>query len=220
MNNLQVFRHTEFGEIGVLEIEGKVYFPASACAKKLGYTNPRKAVSDHCKGVTKRDTLTSGGLQSMSFIPEGDLYRLIVHSRLPAAERFESWVFDEVLPTIRRTGSYVPDILPLITQAVQAAVAQTVQALVPYLQGNGSAGPKPRQRRRYTCLADQLETPLRMELEEMIMNPLISYLEISEHFRDRYGVLISKSSIGRYAQRLFDAADAHQNARCLGRVCE
>ena len=54
----------------------------------------------------KRDTPTSSGIQSMSYINEGDLYRLIMKSKLPSAEKFESWVMDEVLPTIRKTGSY------------------------------------------------------------------------------------------------------------------
>ena len=77
MNELQIFNNPEFGEIRTIEIEGKPYFVASDVAAALGYANPRKAVSDHCKGVTKRDTPTSSGVQSMSYIGEGDLYRLI-----------------------------------------------------------------------------------------------------------------------------------------------
>ena len=100
MNNLQIFKNTEFGEVRTIEENGKVLFCGSDCAKALGYTNSRKALGDHCKGVTKRSTLTAGGKQEMSFISEGDLYRLITHSKLPSAEKFESWVFDEVLPSI------------------------------------------------------------------------------------------------------------------------
>ena len=85
----------------------RVLFCGSDVAKALGYANSRKALIDHCKGVTKRDTLTSGGTQSLSYIPEGDVYRLMTHSKLPSAERFETWVFDEVLPIIRKTGGYV-----------------------------------------------------------------------------------------------------------------
>src|SRR5574344_939225 len=107
MNELQIFNNPEFGEIRTIEIEGKPYFVASDVATALGYANPRKAVSDHCKGVTKRDTPTSSGVQSMSYIGEGDLYRLIVRSKLPNAEKFETWVMDEVLPTIRKTGGYI-----------------------------------------------------------------------------------------------------------------
>ena len=106
MNNLQIFNSEEFGEIRTIEIDGKPYFVGTDVAKALGYSNPRKAILDHCKGVTKRDTPTSSGVQSMSYINEGDLYRLIMKSKLPSAEKFESWVMDEVLPAIRKTGSY------------------------------------------------------------------------------------------------------------------
>lgn len=106
MNELQIFNSGEFGEIRTIEIDGKPYFVGTDVAKALGYSNPRKAILDHCKGVTKRDTPTSSGVQLMSYINEGDLYRLIMKSKLPSAEKFESWVMDEVLPTIRKTGSY------------------------------------------------------------------------------------------------------------------
>lgn len=106
MNELHIFNSEEFGEIRTIEIDGKPYFVATDVATALGYVNPRKAVNDHCKGVTKRDTPTSSGVQSMSYINEGDLYRLIMKSKLPSAEKFESWVMDEVLPTIRKTGGY------------------------------------------------------------------------------------------------------------------
>ena len=106
MNELQIFNSGEFGEIRTAEIDGKPYFVGTDVAKALGYNNPRDAVSRHCKGVVKRDTPTSSGIQSMSYINEGDLYRLIMKSKLPSAEKFESWVMDEVLPTIRKTGSY------------------------------------------------------------------------------------------------------------------
>lgn len=103
---LQIFSNEEFGEVRMTEINGKPYFVATDVATALGYINPRKAVNDHCKGVTKRDTPTSSGVQQMSYINEGDLYRLIMKSKLPSAEKFESWVMDEVLPSIRKTGSY------------------------------------------------------------------------------------------------------------------
>lgn len=106
MNELQIFNSEEFGDIRTAEIDGKPYFVGTDVAKALGYNNPRDAVSRHCKGVVKRDTPTSSGIQSMSYINEGDLYRLIMKSKLPSAEKFESWVMDEVLPTIRKTGSY------------------------------------------------------------------------------------------------------------------
>lgn len=93
--------------IRVVEIEGEPWFVGRDVADALGYTNPAKAMGDHCKGVTKRYPLpTAGGEQEIRILSESDVLRLVVHSRLPAAERFERWVFEEVLPCIRRTGRY------------------------------------------------------------------------------------------------------------------
>lgn len=135
MNDLQVFQNSEFGELAVLEIKGKPYFPATACARMLGYKRPADAISAHCKGSAKHRVLTNGGAQDLKIIPEGDLYRLIVHSKLPAAERFEKWVFDEVLPSIRQTGSYgQPDIAAIVAQTATAVCAEMTRQLVPLLQ--------------------------------------------------------------------------------------
>ena len=107
MNQMEIFKNPEFGSIRVVEENGKYLFCGADAARALGYARPNEAVSKHCKGTLKRRTPTTGGIQEMLFIPEGDLYRLIVHSKLPSAERFEQWVFDEVLPTIRKHGAYL-----------------------------------------------------------------------------------------------------------------
>jgi len=107
MQNQIQFHSAEFGALDILMISDKPYFPATECAKALGYRNPRKAIIDHCKGVTKRDSLSAGGVQERNFIPEGDLYRLIIRSKLPAAVRFEAWVCDVILPSIRKYGAYI-----------------------------------------------------------------------------------------------------------------
>lgn len=107
MESLKIFKSDDFGNIRTIEQDGKVLFCGRDIAAALGYTNPNKALADHCKGVPIRYPLqTPGGIQDVRFITEGDVYRLITHSRLPSAEQFERWVFDEVLPAIRRTGSY------------------------------------------------------------------------------------------------------------------
>jgi len=113
-SNVQVFENSEFGKLEVIEIDGKPYFPATECAKVLGYANTKDAILRHCKGVVKRDLPTNGGVQVVNLIPEGDLYRLIIRSQLPSAERFERWVCDEVLPSIRKHGAYVTP--PLVDQ--------------------------------------------------------------------------------------------------------
>jgi len=111
MNQLQVFNHPMFGELQVMLVNGEVYFPAIEVAKLLGYSNPFDAIAKHCKqkGLAFYEVLTDGGKQRKKFINEGNLYRLIVRSKLPEAEKFESWVFDEVLPSIRKHGAYMTD---------------------------------------------------------------------------------------------------------------
>ena len=107
MNSLQIFNSEEFGEIRTIEIDGKPYFVANDVARALGYKRPADAVTAHCKGSVKHRYLTDGGEQELKVIPEGDIYRLIVRSKLPSAERFEKWVFDEVIPSIRTNGGYI-----------------------------------------------------------------------------------------------------------------
>lgn len=87
--------------------DGEVWFVGSDICDALGYVNPSDAIKQHCKGVAKRYPLsTAGGMQQMRVLSEPDVMRLIVSSTLPAAERFESWIFEDVLPSIRRTGGY------------------------------------------------------------------------------------------------------------------
>lgn len=76
-------------------------------AKALGYSVPKDAISRHCKGALKHRYPTEGGEQELKVIPEGDVYRLIIRSNLPTAEKFEKWVFDEILPSIRSNGGYI-----------------------------------------------------------------------------------------------------------------
>lgn len=126
MQNLMTFSNPDFGEIRTIEENGGVLFCGSDVAKALGYTNPSKAINDHCKGITKRYTPTAGGEQELSFITEGDIYRLAARSKLPGAEKFEIWIFDEVLPSIRKNGGYISgqsELSPaeLLAQALKVA---------------------------------------------------------------------------------------------------
>ena len=115
-NELQVFENNQFGQMRTITENGNTLFCATDVARMLGYSNPHDAIARHCRGVVKREgvstTTNQHGVSTqqtnqMSFIPEGDVYRLITHSKLPTAEKFESWVFDEVLPSIRKTGAYM-----------------------------------------------------------------------------------------------------------------
>lgn len=106
-NELEIFKNDEFGEVRTLLIDDVPYFCANDVAKALGYKRAADAVSAHCKGSVKHRYLTNGGKQEAKFIPEGDVYRLIMKSKLPSAEKFESWVVEEVLPSIRKHGAYM-----------------------------------------------------------------------------------------------------------------
>lgn len=110
MRELQIFSNSEFGQVRTLEHEGKVLFMGADVAKILGYSNTHDALIRHCKedGVVKHEVIDSVGRQQQAkFINEGNLYRLIVSSKLPTAEKFEKWVYDEVLPAIRKHGAYM-----------------------------------------------------------------------------------------------------------------
>ena len=110
MNQMEIFKNPEFGSILVIEENGKYLFCGVDVANALGYKDSAKALKTHCTAdgwafYPLIDTM--GRTQNTRFISEGNLYRLIVHSKLPSAERFERWVFDEVLPTIRKHGAYL-----------------------------------------------------------------------------------------------------------------
>ena len=106
--SLQVFNNEDFGEIRAsITEDGNPIFCARDVAVALGYKNPNDAISKHCKGIAIRYPLaTDGGEQLVRFITEGDMYRLIASSKLESAQRFETWVFDDVLPSIRKHGMY------------------------------------------------------------------------------------------------------------------
>ena len=112
--NVLLFNSKEFGEVRTIVVNDVPYFVASDIAKALGYKNVSRDIQRHCKKVEKMEVYQNGtshktarNAQEMLVVPESDVYRLIMKSTLPSAEKFESWVMEEVLPTIRKTGGYV-----------------------------------------------------------------------------------------------------------------
>lgn len=179
MEGLQVFQSSEFGSVQVIEEDGKVLFGATEVAKALGYTNPHKAIADHCRYLTKREVPHPQNPEKIiriNFIPESDVYRLICSSKLESAQRFEQWVFEEVLPSIRKTGTYFlrPTISPeelalrqgelalgkakfladLIEQFKSCLSNASIESMVAY-SANSVAGyeivPLPRTEKHYTA---------------------------------------------------------------------
>ncbi|WP_420574363.1 Bro-N domain-containing protein [Kordia sp.] len=110
---LQVFKFESkeekmLSEIRTIEIDGEIWFVASDVAKTLGYKRPSEAVRQHCKekGTVKHRVPTDGGDQEVLIVNEPNVYRLIIKSKLPSAEKFEEWLFEEVVPSIRKKGFY------------------------------------------------------------------------------------------------------------------
>jgi len=128
-----------------LMIDDQPWFVGKDVALALGYTNPNKAISDHCDGVTKRYPIADslGRTQEARIISEPDVFRLVMSSHLPEAKRFERWVFEEVLPALRRDGHYgtaqasappseladVPRLLALVT-AIRTETNADMQAML------------------------------------------------------------------------------------------
>ncbi|WP_306542147.1 BRO-N domain-containing protein [Phascolarctobacterium faecium] len=147
MNKLQVFENKTFGKVRVIERNNEPWFVGKDVAEVLGYSNPRKALSDHVKGthkgVTNCDTL--GGKQQLTIIDEAGLYSLVLRSKLPAAEDFQEWVVAEVIPSIRKTGKYIA---PKQQTAIQQ---QRVEAML--------LNAKSRQSKLWLTIAEKTDIP-------------------------------------------------------------
>lgn len=234
----KIFQNQEFGVIEVIIIDGKYYFPATDCARMLGYSNPQKAIRDHCKqdGCTIRsgvsETVNQYGTVTQQqvkkkYIDEGNLYRLITHSKLPSAERFESWVFDEVIPEIRMSGGYSlnvgtksdSELAVIISQAVTTAVSETVnqimKQIVPLLaqhqteqensdeyEENITVIKRTRKKRKQPKVIETLPPNIRLDVDNMIANGE-PYRKIKIYLSD-YGVKLSEQAIGKYTRQYFN----------------
>lgn len=111
MNEIQIFKSPEFGQVRTVEVSGTPYFVGKDVAEALGYSNVRDAIAKHVddedKGVAKCDTL--GGKQNLTVINESGVYALVFGSKLPNAKKFKHWVTSEILPTIRKHGAYMTE---------------------------------------------------------------------------------------------------------------
>ena len=190
---IQIFKNSQFGEVRVTEIDGKTYFVGNDVAKALGYASPKDAISRHCKGATfHRLPDSQGFVQDTKVIPEGDIYRLAAKSELPGAEAFESWIFDEVLPTIRKTGGYMVG-KPLTTaeQLLKSAELMVeydarliaIEQKMETLQGAGQAGLLPAKFNRFDDLAtiNELSKRLCQNGVETGQNRLFQWL-VKNHY--------------------------------------
>ncbi|MFV2946943.1 MULTISPECIES: BRO-N domain-containing protein [Pseudomonas] len=139
----------EAREVRTIVIDDQPWFCAADVCEVLGYANSRQAIQKNCRpeGVSVRDTLTRGGKQALTFIAEGNLYRLIIKSRKEEAERFEAWVCDEVLPAIRKTGRYEDTDNRMATLVGQTIGTDGFHMLGAVVKGKVSSLPAAIQRR-------------------------------------------------------------------------
>ncbi|MDR9827032.1 BRO family protein [Vibrio sp. FNV 38] len=120
-----LFSNTLFGELTVLTLDGEPWFIGKEVATMLGYSDTSKAIRMHCKKVDSWADNSSGQVRATKIIPESDLYRLVMRSKLPAAEKFEDWVVEGVIPSIRKSGSFglpqsYPDALEALASQARA----------------------------------------------------------------------------------------------------
>lgn len=216
---MKVFNHEKFGNVRIIEEDGRMLFCGSDVAKALGYTNPRKAVRDHTEGGTKRSMVslttnqygvTTEQIVETTFITEGDVYRLITHSKLPSAERFERWVFDEVLPGIRRTGGYGQQLnMELVAQIITMTVQATVKELLPLIMQEKRPEP---ERREVQVAVNNRRPPMRGVSQFKIVSGGFAevVIELSrQHKTNReirdylyeQGLEISEMSISRFRRK-------------------
>lgn len=170
-NKIQVFENPEFGEVRTLAINGEPWAAAIDVAKALGYKEPQKAIRTHVdpedKGVSKMDT--PGGNQEVVIINESGLYSLILSSKLPNAKRFKRWVTSEVLPTLRKTGSYSVKPETPTFEPKRTSVGEIASLLLQIRQVQKAQGTSSRKI-AYTakCLCDQFG----IELPEDFVEPV------------------------------------------------
>jgi len=222
--DLKIFQNSEFGELRILIIDGKEYFPATQCAKILGYKNPRDAVIRHCKseGVVKHDgvssTINQRGVASQQiietkYISEGNLYRLIIRSKLPAAEKFEHWVFDEVLPELRKNGSYGNNVNleEIIAKTATAVVSEVMKLIMPVTSSLIESEPKRRAKKYKYTQPSKIETlnpELKAKVDDMIASGDYSCQQIANFIMNNCDMYISQMSVNKYKRKYFVVDDS------------
>lgn len=129
-SELMIFNNDIFGEVRMVEVDGKPYAVANDVARALGYKSPKDAISRHTKGAMNRSLLTEGGQQDVKIIPQGDIIRLIVKCQLEGVDKFESWIFDTVIPSVLNNGGYVANQENLTSEQILANAVLVAQNVI------------------------------------------------------------------------------------------
>lgn len=199
---LKILEHEDFGNVRVIYEDGKYLFCAKDIANALGYKDTTNAIKQHCRWVVKRHLphpQSPGKTIEMVFIPEGDVYRLITHSALPSAERFEKWLFDEVLPSLRKsTGLEAFEVFRMLDKEHQRKAMEKLRDSivapvgVDYIKANTIADKCVSTRYGYEKMLKKGDMPPDMLAErQRVLDDTVSLMTLKE----RYNMNISVSGV-------------------------
>lgn len=197
---LKILEHEDFGNVRVIYEDGKYIFCAKDIANALGYKDTTNAIKQHCRGVVKRHLIDGlGRKQETNFIPEGDVYRLITHSALPSAGRFEKWLFDEVLPSLRKsTGLEAFEVFLMLDKAHQRKAMEKLRdsfvapVRVDYIKANTIADKCVSTRYGYEKMLKKGDmTPDMLAERQRVLDDTVSLMTLKE----RYNMNISVSGV-------------------------
>ena len=207
MNEIKIFENAEFGSVRTLEIGGVIYFVGKDVALALGYKNTKDALAKHVdaedKGVANCDTL--GGKQEMTVINESGLYSLILSSKLPAARKFKRWVTSEVLPSIRKTGSYGElNLEEIITKTATVVAIEVVKQFIT-VQQDSKPVKKIAKAYKYSTPSkiSTLAPEIKEQVDEMIASGKYSCQGIANFIINSTGEYISQMAVNRYKHNNF-----------------
>lgn len=199
---LKILEHEDFGNVRVIYEDGKYLFCAKDIANALGYKDTTNAIKQHCRWVVKRHLphpQSPDKTIEMVFIPEGDVYRLITHSALPSAERFEKWLFDEVLPSLRKsTGLEAFEVFLMLDKAHQRKAMEKLRdsfvapVRVDYIKANTIADKCVSTRYGYEKMLKKGDmTPDMLAERQRVLDDTVSLMTLKE----RYNMNISVSGV-------------------------
>lgn len=134
---IQIFNNKRFGKVRIVMRDNEPWFVARDVALALGYADPADAVQRHCKKVNDSNMGVSPTVPSPKIIPESDVYRLVMRSNLPGVDEFQDWVVEDVLPTIRKTGSYS---MPTAPAKAEISVQSELECAMLILKAAGISG--------------------------------------------------------------------------------
>ena len=214
MNALKVFSYNG-AQVRTVEQNGEPWWVLKDVCEVLGLDSPHKVAERLDEDEKGRNSIpTLGGAQEMTIISESGLYNVILRSDKPEAKPFRKWVTAEVLPAIRRNGSYISNAEELIAKTATAVVGEVMKQIVPILQrlspyydpledlrAASIAAPLPR-RKAAPGIIRRLDEDVRRQVDDMMLTDKFSYDDIREYLA-RFGIAISNSAICRYRKSFY-----------------